>query len=344
MQKIQTLLPKLEEIKSRFQELDSLIAAPEILADNKLYLRLAKERNAISPIANKYDTLKIALTDLINHQNDLPVTDDLELKTLLNNEIELIKQNIQTLISEIENLLLAQNNQKNEVILEIRATPSKNENGLFADKLLQMYQQYTQLNNYNLQILASLYRDRNSLKKARILIEGYGVWAKLKNENGYHKAIGLSEKGEILVHITVLPKLDIYTPAISDTDIRIDTFHSGGAGGQHVNKVETAVRITHLPTNIVVTCQDERSQLQNKEKARKMLIERVSNYHKEQQTKEFNKLKKSYYNNDKINCIRNYNFSQNKVTDTRTNISAKLDSVLSGNLDNLISIIAIMET
>lgn len=343
MQKMpKQLLQQTKKIALRFQELDKLIAAPEIMADNNLYLKIAEERNSISAIANKHHQLQQTLMDLDKYRSDFQHSTDLDLKKLLLDEIKIIEQNMQILITEIKELLVVSNNTDTSLILEIKAENHK-DSALFAAQLLNMYKNYAQLNNYSFEILSSLYKDNDKLKKAIIAIKGKATYNKLKHENGYHKAIGLSKKEDVFVYILVLPQLSSAVPNIKDNDLKIDVFHSGGAGGQHVNKVETAVRVTHLPTNITATCQNERSQLKNKEMAKKILKERVLKHYSNQQAKELKSLRKKNLNKNKPDCIRTYNFAQNKVTSNITDITSSLDEVLGGKLDIFIGLAEMLQ-
>lgn len=340
------ILAKTERIKTRYEEIGELISAPEIIADNKLYRKLALEHVGLEETVFKHDKLKKYLGELKKCEKDLSLTDNVELKELLTEEIKAINIRINKLVEEIKLLLLPKDDKDNRnAVLEIKAENSV-AGAFFAHKLLKMYQMYAQNNSFEFNVTDFSYSELGGLKFAVVDIAGGGAYAKLRYESGLHKAVGIEEgraKTGSYATVSVLPEIEDIEVEIKEKDIRMDVFHSGGAGGQNVNKVETAVRITHFPTSITVTCQDERSQLKNKERAIKILRSKLFDYYKKERDENYNKIKKSLLKNNKKDSLRIYNFLQNTVTDNRVNLTLSLGSVLDGMIDNIIDAVIIKE-
>lgn len=334
-QVIKQILELTKKTESRFYELEELIYAPEIIAHNSLWRKYVKERDSLAEIVQKSNELEKCLADLNECRKHLLEVSDNQIKELLNQEITDLNNKIIELSKKIKSMLAPQvENDNKNVTLEIKVEDKTYGSAIFAEKIIKMYQSYAELKKCVFQIKSCSNNENNLIKHAVVQISGTGIYSRLQYETGIHKAVGLDAKVNYNnVKVSVYPIIELKQKIIDSKEIRTDIFHSGGAGGQNVNKVETAVRLTHYPTNIVATCQDERSQLKNKERAMKTLQTKVNEYYQQKQLKEISQQKKKLQNNKNI---RVYNFITNKVWDSATNISMDLDTVIDGNIDNLI--------
>ncbi len=346
------LLQKTEKSKARFDELTDLISRPEIISDNKEWKKLVKERNSLEDLAQAHEELGSLLCNLDNCQKDLAKEKDAEMKALFETEIADLDEKIEKKTEEIKILLLPKDeNDDSNAILEIRAAAGGEESALFCMELCRMYSHYAEKRHWKVEYIDMSETEIGGIKEATLMIRGKGAYSRLKYESGVHRVQRVPEtESQGRIHtstatVAVLPEVEEVDFEILDKDLRIDTYHSGGAGGQNVNKVETAIRITYLPLNIVVTCQDERSQLKNKEKAFNILKAKLYDYYQEQQMSELEKNRKSQVGRGNRNeRIRTYNYPQGRVTDHRTNLSSyDLDGVLSGNLDQFIDAMILKE-
>ena len=274
------------------------------------------------------------------------------MKALFESEIKELKEKIEKEIEEIKILLLPKDeNDDSNAILEIRAAAGGEESALFGAELLRMYTHFADKNRWKTEILDVNETELGGIKECTVLFRGKGAYSKLKYESGVHRVQRVPETesgGRIhtsTATVAVLPEIEDIDFEILDTDLKIDTYRSGGAGGQHVNKTESAIRITHLPTGIVVTCQDERSQLKNKEKAMNILKSKLYDYYREQRDSEYEQNRKSQVGRGNRNeRIRTYNYPQGRVTDHRTNLSSyDLEGVLNGNIEEFIDAMIIKE-
>ena len=339
------LLAKTEKSKVRFEELTNLISCPEIIADNKEWKKLVRERNSLEPIAQAHERLKKELSDLDKSENDLKNETDSEMRALFESEIESLKNEVDKTVEEIKILLLPKDeNDDSNAIVEIRAAAGGEESALFGMELCRMYSHYAEKKHWKVEYIDMNQTELGGIKEATLMIKGKGAYARMKFESGVHRVQRVPEtesQGRIhtsTVTVAVLPEVEDIDIDIQDKDLRIDVFHSGGAGGQNVNKVETAIRITYLPLNIVVTCQDERSQLKNKEKAMNILKSKIYDYYEEQRNSQLEANRKQQVGRGNRNeRIRTYNYPQGRVTDHRTNLSSyDLEGVLNGNIDPFI--------
>ncbi len=339
------LLVKTEKSKVRFDELTDLISRPEIIADNKEWKKLVKERSSLEELANAHEELKKSVNDLENCENDLKNEKDPEMKALFESEIQRLNEQIDKIVENIKILLLPKDeNDDSNAIVEIRSAAGGEESSLFCLELCRMYSHYAEKKHWKVEYIDMSETEIGGIKEATLMIKGKGAYARMKYESGVHRVQRVPEtESQGRIHtstatVAVLPEVEDIDIEISDKDLRIDVYHSGGAGGQNVNKVETAIRITYLPLNIVVTCQDERSQLKNKEKAMNILKAKLYDYYEEQRNSEYDQNRKNQVGRGNRNeRIRTYNYPQGRVTDHRTNLSSyDLEGVLNGDLDQFI--------
>lgn len=346
------LLAKTEKSKVRFDELTDLISRPEIIADNREWKKLVKERNSLEGIAEAYVELAKLVEDMDSCQKDFEKEKDAEMKQLFESEIENLKEKINNKIDDIKILLLPKDeNDDSNAIVEIRSAAGGEESALFCLELCRMYSHYAEKKRWKVEYIDMSETEIGGIKEATIMIKGKGAYSRMKYESGVHRVQRVPEtESQGRIHtstatVAVLPEVEDIDIEILDKDLRIDVFHSGGAGGQNVNKVETAIRITYLPLNLVVTCQDERSQLKNKEKAMNILKSKLYDYYEEQRNNEYDQNRKNQVGRGNRNeRIRTYNYPQGRVTDHRTNLSSyDLEGVLNGDLDEFIDAMILKE-
>lgn len=336
---IKHILKITEKVKARYEELGLLISFPEIIADNRYWRKLVLERAEIESIALAH----IKLDEYIREIEKYQVEQDTELAELYQEEIKALKFKIDALIDTINSTIIYHDDK--DAIMEIRAAEGI-DSGLFCSDILKMYERYAKVKNYKFTLDDVSYGD--GIKHAIISISGQGALNALIHESGTHKAIGFSsatyKKANInAATVAVFPKMGEIEVDIKDKDIRIDIFNSSGAGGQNVNKVESAIRITHFPTGIVVTCQDERSQLKNRDRAMKTLRSKVYDYYKEKLESEYNTGRKKQIDLSKSDIIRTYNYTLSKAIDHRMELTLELSCVLNGELDTFLSALTLKE-
>lgn len=346
------LLAKTEKSKVRFDELTDLISRPEIIADNREWKKLVKERNSLEGIAEAHVELAKLVEDMDGCQKDFEQEKDAEMKQLFESEIENLKEKINNKIDDMKILLLPKDeNDDSNAIVEIRSAAGGEESALFCLELCRMYSHYAEKKRWKVEYIDMSETEIGGIKEATIMIKGKGAYSRMKYESGVHRVQRVPEtESQGRIHtstatVAVLPEVEDIDIEILDKDLRIDVFHSGGAGGQNVNKVETAIRITYLPLNLVVTCQDERSQLKNKEKAMNILKSKLYDYYEEQRNNEYDQNRKNQVGRGNRNeRIRTYNYPQGRVTDHRTNLSSyDLEGVLNGDLDQFIDAMILKE-
>ncbi len=335
---------KLASLGRRLEEIDAMLAAPDVCSDINRFRDLSRERAEIEPVVQKvreFDRLekqKAESEELLS---------DPDMKELAQEEFSECKERLAELDKELKIMLLPTDpNDKRNIFLEIRAGTGGDESALFAGDLLRMYMRYAERQNWQTEIVSKNESDLGGYKEVIVRIVGEGAYSKLKFESGGHRVqrVPVTEsQGRIHTSactVAVLPELDkIEEVHIDPSDLRIDVYRASGAGGQHVQKTDSAVRITHLPTGLVVECQDERSQRQNKERAMQVLASRLyARKVAEQQEAEASERKSLIGSGDRSERIRTYNFPQGRVTDHRINLTLyKLDQILDGDLGEIIT-------
>ncbi len=340
------MINKIKEIYDHYNELGEKLADPEIISDQAAYTKLMREHKHLTPIIEKYNEYtanKTALEDS-NELLDDPETDE-EMRMLAEEEGREAKANIERITEELKVLLLPrdENDDKN-VIIEIRGGAGGEEAALFAGSLYRMYTMYAESKGFKYEVLNLYDTELGGIKEISFSISGEGAYSRYKFESGVHRVQRVPETesgGRIhtsTVTVAVLPEAEEVDFEINPTDLQIDTYRSSGAGGQHVNKTESAIRITHLPTGLVVECQDERSQHKNKERALKILRSRLVDMEREKQNAEIASERKSQVGTgDRSERIRTYNYPQGRVTDHRIGLTLyKLEQILNGALDEVI--------
>ena len=341
------MFDKLSLIEERYEELSQKVSDPAVIADSANFAKLCKEQSDIALIVEKYREYKSAKDAIADGEEILADPDmDKEMKELAEEEIKESKEKIENLSQELKILLLPKDpNDDKSVIVEIRGGAGGDEAALFAGDLFRMFTMYAETNRWKTEILSSSPTDIGGYKEISFSIEGQGAYSKLKFESGVHRVqrIPSTESGGRIhtstVTVAVLPEVEEVEVNIDANDLRIDVFRAGGPGGQCVNTTDSAVRVTHIPTGLVVSCQDEKSQHKNKDKAMKILRSRLYDLvQQEQHDKIASERKSQVGTGDRSERIRTYNFPQGRVTDHRIGLTLhKLDAILNGDMEELIS-------
>lgn len=336
----------LQTFENRYEELNLKLYDPTVAADRELYAKLMREHKEITPIVEAYRTYKTLTSTIKESKEILDSSSDKELKELAQMELKEASSSLNEIEDELKILLLPKDpNDDKNVIVEIRGGAGGDEAALFSAVLFKMYSMYAEKNGWNVEIIGLNETEIGGFKEISFMIEGQGAFSKLKFESGVHRVQRVPEtETQGRVHtststVAVLPEAEDVDIDINPKDLQIDTFRASGAGGQHVNKTSSAIRITHLPTGMVVECQDERSQLKNKDKAMKVLRARLLDQELQKATAEIAEERKSQVGTgDRSERIRTYNYPQNRVTDHRIGLTIyHLDAILSGNLDDVIN-------
>ena len=344
------MIDKVKEIEDRFNEINERLMQPETVNDTKQYTALMKEYSELSPIVEKYKEYKQAEADYTEAEEMLSSGEaDKDFKEMLQQQYTESKKKMEELNKELTILLLPKDpNDEKNVIVEIRGGAGGEEAALFAGSLYRMYTLYAAAKGWNIEILNVNPTELGGYKEISFMIEGAGAYSRLKYESGVHRVQRVPEtesQGRIhtsTVTVAVLPEAEDVELEINDKDLKIDVFRSSGAGGQHINKTSSAIRITHLPTGMVVECQDERSQYKNKDKAMKVLRSRLLEIEQAKHDDKIASERRSQVGTgDRSERIRTYNFPESRISDHRIGLTIyKLDSFLNGNLDEVIDALA----
>jgi peptide chain release factor 1 len=339
------IFEQLETLLERYQELQELMSDPEVINDTKRYMAYSKEEADMRDVVAAFKHYKELKQSISDSDEILRETDDPEMEAMAKDELESSKKEIDEVEHQITLLMLPKDpNDDKNIIMEIRGAAGGDEASLFAADLLTMYSKYAEKQGWSFDIIDETDTEVGGYKDVAVMITGTKVYSKLKFENGAHRVQRVpSTESQGRVHtstatVAVMPEYDEVDIDIDPKDIRTDVYRSSGAGGQHINKTSSAVRMTHLPTGIVVAMQDQRSQQQNRQKAMQILKSRVYDYYESQNQNEYDEQRKSAVGTgDRSERIRTYNYPQNRVTDHRIGLSLnKLDRVMNGDLEEII--------
>lgn len=339
------MFDKLNFIEEKFEDLGTKISDPEIINDQPTWQKLIKEHASLKPIVDKYREYKKVKAGIEESKEILKESKDEELREMAKMELDELEDQVESLEDELKILLIPKDpNDEKNVIVEIRAGAGGDEAGLFAAELLRLYSRYAERNRWKIEMMSINETGVGGIKEVIFMIKGNGAYSRLKYESGVHRVqrIPSTESGGRIhtstATVAVLPEVDDVEIQINQNDLRIDVFRSSGNGGQSVNTTDSAVRITHLPTGMVVTCQDEKSQLKNKEKAMKVLKARLYDTIIAEQNAEIAEARKSQVGTgERSEKIRTYNYPQSRVTDHRINLTLyKLNQFLDGEIDEVI--------
>ena len=345
------MLDKLEKVVLRYTQVEQQLGDPSVYADLDKLTKLSREQKELQPIVTAYHDYRRAMQ---NYDEALAMMGDEELRDLAQEELQNAKAERERLSEELKRLLLPRDpNDDKNVILEIRSGVGGEEGALFAADLLRMYTMYAERKNWQFHIVSENMTELGGVKEVCATIEGAGAYSRLKYEAGTHRVQRVPEtesSGRIQTSaatVAVMPEMEEVAFTIDPKDLQIDTYRSSGAGGQHVNKTESAIRITHLPTGTVVECQDERSQYKNKDRAMKILRAKLYEAEQARQNDAIAARRKSQVGSgDRSGKIRTYNFPQNRVTDHRLTGDQKnfnIDAVINGDLDALVDALTLAD-
>ncbi len=346
------MFKKLDKMLERYDKLNELVGDSEVISRIDEWKAYTKELAEISETVEKYTEYKKVLKEQEDVKEMLPLETDPEMKALMKDELEACKDKLSAISEELRILLLPKDpNDDKNVIMEIRGGAGGDEANLFAYELYKMYIKYAEKNRWKTEDMDISVTELGGLKEAVFSITGKGVYSKLKYESGVHRVQRVPEtESQGRVHtstatVAVLPEVEDVEVNIDEKDLKVDTLRSSGAGGQHVNKTESCIRLTHLPTGIVVLCQDERSQTKNREKAMRVLKSRLYDYYQSQYDKEYSENRRSQVGTgDRSERIRTYNFPQGRITDHRIGLTMhSLDNFMLGDIDEMVEALAIYD-
>lgn len=335
---------RLEEMEAKYEEISKKLSDPEVVNNQDEFRKMMKEHSNMTPIVEKYRQLKQTEKTIEEAKAILDENNDEELKQMAKEELTENREKLETMQSELKVLLLPKDpNDDKNVIMEIRGGAGGDEAALFAGDLFRMYSRYAERRRWKVEMMNSNENDLGGFKEVSFMIQGYGAYSRLKYESGVHRVqrIPTTESGGRIhtstVTVAVLPEAEDVDVELDMNDVRIDVFRSSGNGGQSVNTTDSAVRVTHSPTGIVISCQDEKSQLKNKDKALKILRAKLYDLELEKQQSEVSASRKSQVGTGNRNeRIRTYNFPQGRLTDHRVGLTIhRLESVLDGDIDEI---------
>ncbi|HIV80799.1 MAG TPA: peptide chain release factor 1 [Candidatus Avanaerovorax faecigallinarum] len=339
------MFDKLDFITEKYKEMALKVSDPEVINNQPLWQKYIKEMGEMEPVVKKYEEYRKAKTDLADAKEIVENESDEELRDLAKMEVSELEESIENMEGELKVLLLPKDpNDEKNVILEVRAGTGGDEAALFGADLLRMYTRYAERHRWKTELMDLNDTGIGGVKEAVLLVKGKGAYSRLKYESGVHRVQRVPEteaSGRIhtsAATVAVLPEVDDVEVDLDPNDVRVDVYRASGNGGQCVNTTDSAVRLTHIPTGLVVTCQDEKSQIKNKEKAFKVLRSRLYDLKVQEQNKEISEARKSQVGSgDRSERIRTYNFPQGRVSEHRIGLTLyRLDSILDGDLDEII--------
>lgn len=346
------MFKKLDKMLERYEKLNELVSDADVISRMDEWRAYSKELADMSETVEKYTEYKKVLTESQDLKELLPTEKDAEMKALMEEEIQVCKEKLEKISEELRILLIPKDpNDDKNVIMEIRGGAGGEEASLFAYELYRMYVKFAENNRWKTEEIENNSTELGGIKEVIFSISGKQAYSKLKFESGVHRVQRVPEtesQGRVhtsTVTVAVLPEATDVEVHIDEKDLRVDTLRSSGAGGQHINKTESCIRLTHIPTGIVVLCQDERSQTKNREKAMKVLKSRLYDYYQSQADKEYSENRKSQVGTgDRSERIRTYNFPQGRVTDHRIGLTLySLDNFMLGDIDEMVEALQIAD-
>ena len=346
------MLEKLKGIKERYEQLTALLSDPAVIGDQNRYRDLSKEQAGLTDIVNAYDEYMAADAEIESCKAMLEEADDAAMREMIHEELNELSAKEHELSEQLKVMLLPKDpNDDKDVIIEVRAGTGGEEAALFGADLLRMYTRYAERHGYKAELMNENYTEKGGVKEVVLSLQGKGAYSRMKFESGVHRVQRVPEtESQGRIHtsaatVAVLPEAEDVEVDINPNDLQIDTYRSGGAGGQHVNKTESAIRITHIPTGLVVQCQDERSQHKNRDKAMRVLKSRLLElYQSKAAEAEADERKSQVGSGDRSERIRTYNFPQSRVTDHRIGLTLyKLEAFLDGDMDEVIDALILAE-
>lgn len=346
------MIERLKKIKEKYEELTKDLVNPDVLADMSVWQKKSKEQSELTPLVEKYDEYMKVKNDMADAEEMLKTEKDSDMVAMLESEFYDGKEKLKQIESELKILLLPKDeNDEGNVIVEIRAGVGGDEAGIFAGDLYRMYTMFADRNRFKVEVLDEESSEGGIIKQVNFMVTGKGAYAKFKYESGVHRVqrVPVTESsGRIhtsAATVAVLPEAKNVQIEINEKDLQIDYYRAGGAGGQHVNKTESAIRITHLPTGIIVACQDERSQGKNKEKAMNWLKSKLYDYYQSQEDSEYAERRKMQVGTgDRSEKIRTYNYPQSRVTDHRINMTIySLENFMNGDIGAMVEALTVAD-
>ena len=346
------MLEKLKGIKERYEQITALLSDPAVIGDQNRYRELSKEQAGLTDIVNAYDEYMAADAEIESCRAMLEEADDAAMREMIHEELNGLSAKEHELSEQLKVMLLPKDpNDDKDVIIEVRAGTGGEEAALFGADLLRMYARYAERHGYKAELMNENYTEKGGVKEVVLSLQGKGAYSRMKFESGVHRVQRVPEtESQGRIHtsaatVAVLPEAEDVEVDINPNDLQIDTYRSGGAGGQHVNKTESAIRITHIPTGLVVQCQDERSQHKNRDKAMRVLKSRLMElYQSKAAEAEADERKSQVGSGDRSERIRTYNFPQSRVTDHRIGLTLyKLEAFLDGDMDEIIDALILAE-